>query len=155
MKNTRKTPRIPAQPPIVYFGAIFIGVLLNHFYTVDAIPKGVRLFAGIPLTLLSICLSAFAFREFIRRGVSVDHKKSTKLLITTGPFRISRNPLYLSGIVLVFGVGVALDNLWIIGLLIPAILLVIYGTVLPEEKYLQGRFGELYLKYRSSVRRWI
>jgi protein-S-isoprenylcysteine O-methyltransferase Ste14 len=155
MNDNRETLRIRAQPPIIFFGAIIIGILLNHWIPAKWSPKLVQLFAGIPLTLFSMFLASITFREFITHGVSVDHKKPTRMIIATGPFRFTRNPLYVSGILLVVGVGVLLNNLWIIGLLVPSVFLVMYGAILQEERYLTNKFGEEYLKYKSSVRRWL
>jgi protein-S-isoprenylcysteine O-methyltransferase Ste14 len=155
MNNNRETPRIRAQPPIIYFGTIIIGILFNHWFPAKWSPKLVQLCAGIPFTLFSAFLASITFREFIRHGVSVDHKKPTRKIITTGPFRFTRNPLYISGILLVVGVGVLLNNLWIVGLLVPSVFLVMYGAILQEERYLSTKFGEEYLKYKSSVRRWL
>ena len=143
------------QPPIIYFSAIILGAILNRYVNIRLLPLSVRLVAGIPITLASLCLSALTFREFINYGVSVDHKKPTKLIITSGPFRFSRNPLYLSGIMLVLGAGLILNSIWVIGMLIPSVLLVRYGSIQREEWYLLDRFGAEYERYTSSVRRWI
>jgi protein-S-isoprenylcysteine O-methyltransferase Ste14 len=151
----RKTPRILAQPSVIYLGTIVIGFFLDRIFHTGFLPLSLRLTAGIPITLISIGLSALTFRTFIKHGASVDHKKPTEVLITTGPFRISRNPLYLSGVILVFGMGLMLNSLWILGMLIPSTLLVQYGAIQPEEAYLLAKFDKKYVKYRSTVRRWL
>ena len=149
------TPRIVAQPPVVYLGTIVIGFVLNRFFHTGFLHLSLRLIAGIPITLISIGLSALTFRTFIKHGASVDHKKATEVLITTGPFHISRNPLYLSGVILVIGMGLVLNSLWILAMLIPSMLLIQYGAIYPEEAYLLEKFGKEYVEYKSSVRRWI
>ncbi len=76
-------------------------------------------------------------------------------IITTGPFRYSRNPAYVALTLLCVGLGVLLDNPWILVLLLPAVLLVHFGVVRREERYLERRFGEEYRRYKASVRRWL
>jgi protein-S-isoprenylcysteine O-methyltransferase Ste14 len=75
--------------------------------------------------------------------------------MTSGPFSISRNPLYLGGIVIFFGMALLINFLWpLLALIISAILCQTF-LILPEEKYLEEKFGEEYLVYKSTVRRWI
>ena len=155
MSKSRETPTIFMQPPLIFFSAIILGAVMNRFVATSLFPLLVRLGAGIPVTLVSLCLSALTFREFNKYDASIDYKKPPKLIITTGPFRLSRNPLYLSGIMLVLGAGLILNSLWVIGMLIPSIFLVRYGAIQCEERCLHDRFGAEYERYSSSVRRWI
>jgi protein-S-isoprenylcysteine O-methyltransferase Ste14 len=149
------TARVKVFPPALYVSAIVLGFGLNLLLPVRILPTGVQLGAGIPIVLFSVFLAAVTFREFFKHGTSSDHKKPAKLLITSGPFRCSRNPLYISGMLLVVGTAVLVDSVWTIGLLLPVILIVRHWAILPEEGYLARKFGEKYLNYKSTVRRWL
>ena len=74
--------------------------------------------------------------------------------MTAKQIRMGHN-LYLAGMLLVMGMAVVLDSLWILGLLVPVIVVVRQAAVLPEERYLVKKFGEQYLNYKSTVRRWL
>jgi protein-S-isoprenylcysteine O-methyltransferase Ste14 len=94
-------------------------------------------------------------RQFNTNNQPTDPGRPTSKIMTSGPFSISRNPLYLGGIVIFFGMALLINFLWpLLALIISAILCQTF-LILPEEKYLEEKFGEEYLVYKSTVRRWI
>jgi len=76
-------------------------------------------------------------------------------LITNGHYRFSRNPAYVSLTLLYLGVGILFDNVWILILVIPVFLVMDLWVVRGEERHLSAKFGEEYLRYKASVRRWL
>ena len=76
-------------------------------------------------------------------------------LVMSGPYRWSRNPLYLALTLIYAGVGLIADDLWILVLLVPLLLLIHWGVVVREERYLEAKFGEAYSRYKERVRRWL
>jgi protein-S-isoprenylcysteine O-methyltransferase Ste14 len=88
-------------------------------------------------------------------GQSENPWKPTTQVIQRGPFRITRNPMYLQMVLVCLGFAVALVNLWILILTPVCAWLLQRLAILPEEKYLEDKFGEAYLAYKRSVRRWI
>jgi protein-S-isoprenylcysteine O-methyltransferase Ste14 len=155
MENQNDKAWFMPSPPILFIGAIIVGVVLNFLIPIEIILLSVRLFVGAPLFICFVIIASLTFRAFIKHGTGFDHKKPTVLIITSGPFRITRNPLYLSGIFLMLGAGLILNNIWVLGLTVPVVIALIYGMVIPEEKFLTEKFGKEYLRYKSSVRRWI
>jgi protein-S-isoprenylcysteine O-methyltransferase Ste14 len=147
--------RAVIAPPLVFAAAIAAGIVLDLFIPVDLLPAAVQLCTGSALIGFAVFLSAVSFRSFIKNRTTSGHRKDTLMLITDGPFRYTRNPLYLSGLLLVFGFGLLLDSVWIVALTAPAMVIVHFTAVLREEDYLLSRFGPKYEHYRSSVRRWI
>jgi protein-S-isoprenylcysteine O-methyltransferase Ste14 len=147
--------RVAIPPPLVFVAAIIIGVILDLLVPVNLLPGAAQLGAGLPVIVFSVFLSAVSFQSFAKNGTTSGHKKKTAVLITDGTFRYTRNPLYLSGLLLVLGFGVLLDSIWIVALIVPAMCFIQYGVILKEEDYLLSRFGKEYQHYRSSVRRWI
>ncbi len=81
--------------------------------------------------------------------------KLAATLVVTGPFRFTRNPMYLSATLLYCGLGVSLDLVWVILLLPLALVIVHYRVILREEVALERQFGQDYLDYKASVRRWL
>ena len=75
--------------------------------------------------------------------------------MTGGPFRYSRNPLYLGLILLYAGIATAVDAVVVLVFLVPAVVVLYYGVIVREERYLERAFGEDYRSYKARVRRWL
>jgi protein-S-isoprenylcysteine O-methyltransferase Ste14 len=75
--------------------------------------------------------------------------------VTGGPFRFTRNPIYLGMFLGLIGLAIAFDSLWVLAMLVPFALVIRYGVVAREESYLERKFGDVYLAYKSGVRRWL
>ena len=110
---------------------------------------------GVMLLLVGGSLVVLARRELARHAQPTDPGHPTQKVVTTGVFSISRNPLYLGGIVMLAGVALACQLLWVLMLLIPSIMACQYWLIVPEERYLATTFGERYRLYTARVRRWI
>jgi protein-S-isoprenylcysteine O-methyltransferase Ste14 len=135
------------RPPIVFLFAILLGVVLNQAWPLPFVASPFR-----PLGLLFIFC---AVREFRAAGTPVRGNKRTSTIVRTGPYRFSRNPIYLSFILLVLGLSVVLNDIWLLVTLVPAIGF-IAGIVIPrEERFLERNFSDQYLSYKATVRRWL
>jgi protein-S-isoprenylcysteine O-methyltransferase Ste14 len=89
-----------------------------------------------------------------RNNTSVDFNKPTTMLVTKGPFRFTRNPLYLALLMFYLGIAILVNSLWFF----PFLLLMFFlfnKTARKEESYLEDRFGDTYRKYKNRVRRWL
>ncbi len=91
----------------------------------------------------------------IRAGTSPDPGEPTKKIVVDGPFRLSRNPIYLSFTIIYAGITILTDASWPILLLPAAILVVQRGVIDREERYLEEKFGQEYMQYKARVRRWL
>lgn len=110
---------------------------------------------GIALLIASYRNIKWCFRLFSAAKTNTNTTKPALAIVDAGPFRISRNPMYLSYVVGFLGLGL-LANSWPMLLLTPVfVYLISVGIILPEEKYLERVFGDDYLKYKSTRRRWI
>jgi len=107
------------------------------------------------LLVAGIALSISALFLFQSSGQEPEPWKPSPLLIGRGPYRLSRNPIYVSMVLLQSAFGLVFDNLWVVMLSLPALLVVHYTAVLPEERYLADRFGDAYSKYIASVPRYL
>jgi protein-S-isoprenylcysteine O-methyltransferase Ste14 len=102
-----------------------------------------------------LVLSGAVVRHFRRAGTPVTPWRETRHLVLSGPYRFSRNPDYVGQALIVGGLGLLLRVAWVILALAPALLLVRYGVIAREERYLERRFGEEYRQFRGRIRRWL
>jgi protein-S-isoprenylcysteine O-methyltransferase Ste14 len=89
------------------------------------------------------------------RGTRVETNKPTTRIVANGPYRFTRNPIYIGMLLGQAGLAVGFDSLWILATLVPFYLVIRYGVIAREEVYLESKFGDVYLSYMSRVRRWL
>ena len=155
MADERDNAGVVAPPPLIYLGPLVLGLLLNRKFPVPFLPRRIAPLLGWPLVGGGMLLAGWFFRTMRRADTPVDPREPVSRLVTTGPFRYTRNPGYLSMAMIYTGVA-SLANSLSCMLLLPAVLLVIQrGVIEREERYLEGKFGEEYLRYKAQVRRWI
>src|SRR5687768_12854911 len=110
---------------------------------------------GVALITVGVVLGVSAFVQFLRKDTSVMPHKPTTAIIRSGPFRITRNPVYLAMTLGYIGAALMLNTMWPL-LILPLVLLVVHrGVIMREERYLEQKFGDEYNTYKVSVRRWI
>ena len=144
-------------PPLVFLGAILLGVIAQRM----AVPlsllfaPGLRVAVGVLILACSVGLVVSARIFFKRTGQSPIPWKPTPELILQGPYRFTRNPMYVGVTLFVVGLGLTVNNIWISLFAAPALLAVHFIAVLPEERYLAEKFGEDYRSFRARVRRYL
>lgn len=111
--------------------------------------------AGKVCMMVAVGLFAWSFAALARHGTTMEHGKATTALVTSGPYRWSRNPMYVALGLLLAGFAVEYDNAWWAGLTIMFVVAVHVFTVRREETYLDALFGADYRRYRDTVRRWV
>lgn len=151
----RDTAGVRVPPPFLYIAALALGFALEALLPSAALPAALAWGAGALLLAAGLTLAAAFFRSFSRAQTPVDLRKPTAALVTTGPYRLSRNPGYLSLAIIYAGIAVATSSLWTFVSLIPALLAVEYRVIRREETYLERRFGQEYTAYKRQTRRWI
>jgi protein-S-isoprenylcysteine O-methyltransferase Ste14 len=154
-ESTQDNPGVIAPPPLVYAGALAIGLLLHRFFPIKCLPGVAARLLGRVCMSLSGMLALSALVEMRRAGTHVDPRQPAMALVTQGPFRLTRNPLYLSLTLLYAGIALMVNSLWAILLLPGAVIVIRYGVINREERYLERTFGEQYLSYKAKVRRWV
>ncbi len=149
------TPNLVARPPVVYLCSIAGGLLLHLVWPVAVVPGDAEGPLGGLLILAAVALFAISVREFRRSATPIRATRPPTAVVTTGPYRLSRNPIYLSFTLFQLGVAVWANSAWLLGTLVPTLGLMSRGVIAREEDYLAQRFGEPYLAYKASVRRWL
>ncbi len=155
--HTAKTERagVIALPPLIYLGFLAAGAALEYLVPTDTLPEAVQFPLGIAFSLIGAAIMPFVLPLFRKAGTPFDVRKPATALITGGAFRFSRDPAYLALTLLYAGIAIAADSIWVLGLLIPTVVIMHYGVIRPEERHLESRFGEEYLRYKRAVRRWL
>ncbi len=148
-------PGVRFPPPLVYLAAVLIGAAIDRFVPIHILPAGLKNWLGGALALLALTISVLSIREFIKIKTAIRPDRPASALVTRGPFRYSRNPMYLALSMLQLGVGISMNNVWVVVLLMPVIAWITRRVIAPEERYLIGKFGQVYLDYQSNVRRWL
>jgi protein-S-isoprenylcysteine O-methyltransferase Ste14 len=144
-------------PPLIFFGAILLGVIVQRVAVPLSLPlaPGLRVTAGVLILACAVSLVVSARILFKRTGQSPIPWKPTPELILQGPYRFTRNPMYVGVTLFLLGLGLTVNNLWISLFAAPALLAVHFIAVLPEERYLSEKFGESYRSFLAQVRRYV
>lgn len=157
MAEKRDTPGVVAPPPLIFLGALALGVGLD--FGVLRVPTGLpgwfRFGIGGVFAAAALGLAAAALWRFRRAGTAVEPWRPSTALVTDGVYRFTRNPIYLGMALLYLGSALALDSGVALALLAPLLATVQVGVIGREERYLESKFGDEYRRYRASVRRWI
>jgi protein-S-isoprenylcysteine O-methyltransferase Ste14 len=146
--------RVLLRPPIVFLCAILMGIALNRAWSLPFLPSTLG-WLGRLVTLCAVLLLLLSFREFRAAGTSVRGSKRTTTIVRTGPYRFSRNPIYVSFILLVLGLSVWLNDLWLLVTLVPAVGFIAAVVIPREERFLERNFHDQYSSYKATVRRWL
>ena len=141
--------------PIVFAASFAVGALLSVVLPPPALRGIERWPLGIVLVALGLAFGLPAMRAMRRAGTSPNPHVASAALVEDGTFRFSRNPMYVSMVLIFAGLAVMLRETWSLVLLIPAVFIVQRMVIEPEERYLEGKFGEAYASYKARVRRWL
>lgn len=142
-------------PPIYFFVSIVLMVTLHYLAPIRQLLSMPFIYAGVPLVLGGICITAVVARAFTRVGTPVVPFEKSTVVVTNGLFRFSRNPMYLGMVTVLVGVALLLGSAAAFGP-IPIFVWLIYNQFIrPEEQFLEELFGEEYLAYKRKVRRCV
>ena len=117
-------------------------------------PQAFNVAVGAALVVIAIALFVSSVGKFRAAGTAVPANKPTTAIVRTGPYRFSRNPIYLAFSLLQLGIAIWVNSLWLLATLAVALAL-IHVVIAREERYLERKFGAEYLAYKASVRRWL
>ena len=148
-------PGVLVPPPVLFGGAIILGLILQGQSKWFFAPVFVQHMLGPLLVVFGILLAAWAAATFLEAGTNVLPHKPSHAVVTSGPFRFSRNPMYVGLVMVTLGAAMIANTVWILILLVPAVLILDRGVIIREEAYLARKFGDPYLGYCRNVRRWL
>ncbi|MEW6440669.1 MAG: isoprenylcysteine carboxylmethyltransferase family protein [bacterium] len=143
------------HPPVIYAAAFLVGLLLHAWLPLRFLPGATIVWIAAPLVSIAVFVVLSAVWALTRAHTTFDARKPTTSIVTGGPYRLTRNPAYLSLTLLYIGVAALFNSLAILGMVVPAVVVTHFGVILREESYLERKFGDEYRRYKARVRRWI
>ncbi|TPW16301.1 MAG: hypothetical protein FD129_748 [bacterium] len=148
-------PGVFVHPPFLYLGGLAVLIAAHYFRPWPIAASRALFLPGILVAIVGFVLAGWGRRTMIAAGTNVNPSKPSLAIVDGGPFRFTRNPLYVSISIVFLGATLILNE-WA-GLILLAVILIVmhFGVVLREERYLEAKFGESYRDYRRRVRRWI
>ena len=156
MNDTADTAQVIVRPPFAWGLAVIAGFALDWLLPLPFLPAGLAAgWIGGLVFVLALALFAWAIVTMTSDGSSVPTNLPTATIVESGPYRFTRNPIYLGMFLGLIGLAITFDNLWLLVMLVPFALVIRYGVVAREEAYLERKFGDVYRDYRSRVRRWL
>jgi protein-S-isoprenylcysteine O-methyltransferase Ste14 len=142
------------RPPVLYVAALAAMLLLRWVWPVPIL-GGAAFWPGVALVVLGVGILVWGRRTLVAGGTNVDPSLPSTAVVTSGPYRFSRNPLYLGLAIVYLGLTLVFDALWGIVLLALALIVMHLGVIQREERYLERKFGDGYRQYRTAVRRYL
>ena len=153
--SKKDTAGVIAPPPLIYLAGLVIGLGLGYFSPTPFLPRSLAYGFGAVLIAIGAWIMIPARGMMLRAGTAIRPTMPTTALVTTGPFRFTRNPLYVGATLFYLGIAVAARSLWALVLLLVVLVVMQRGVIDREERYLERKFGADYVRYKERVRRWI
>jgi len=155
MVNPPDNAGVRVPPPVLYAAAVFGGFALNRRWPL-AVGAGVviNVLASM-FALAGVALAVSSVGNFRRSRTSIVPIRPATALVISGPYRFTRNPMYVSLAAMTIAAGLLVNSWWVMLLLVVVLLIVRVLVIGPEERYLRRRFGADYIAYTHHVRRWV
>jgi protein-S-isoprenylcysteine O-methyltransferase Ste14 len=155
MHSSSDVPNVLILPPLLYGLALAVGFLVHWITPRPIVSSTAGYWIGGVLFASGVFLAIWGRRVMERAGTNVNPTLPSTALVATGPFLFSRNPLYVALTLIYVGLALLANALWVLVLIVPVLLIMHYGVVRREERYLEARFADAYREYRSRVRRYV
>jgi len=149
------TAGVRVPPPLIFFFFFSIGLALSHWIPTDYMDAAAAHWVGGVLIAIGVVVALSAVYNFARAGTNLRPDRPSSALVRTGPYRFTRNPMYLSMTIVYVGVALMLQSVWSLVLLPVVIALIQTQVIRREEAYMERRFGADYVRLKREVRRWI
>lgn len=155
MTHPDNGPGILFPPPLIYFIGFLFAYAMNRFYPIPMFGPPLSIVVALLAVTPSAVLGLWSLVEFLRARTNLFPHKPSSSLVIVGPYRVTRNPMYLSLTLLYVSFGFLLSIAWAF-IVLPAIMFIMnVYVIIREESYLESRFGEQYRAYKQQVRRWL
>lgn len=156
MSGDRDNSNAVLRPPIAWALAFAAGLALDWLYPLPFVPDFVpRVWVGVLVFAAGFGLAIWAIVTMVKAGTHVPTNQPTTAIVVQGPYRFTRNPIYIGMFLGQIGLAIGFDSLWVLAMLVPFYIVIRYGVVGREEAYLERKFGDAYVGYKSRVRRWL
>ena len=147
--------QVVGHPPLIYLAGILVGLGLDAIWPAPQLTAAVQYVLGGALFLAGLAIVLACAWTFRRAGTTVPTGTPTTALVIHGLYRHSRNPIYVALTLAYLGIAAAVDSPWFLATLVPVLVIMRYGVIAREERYLEAKFGQAYRDYKAQVRRWL
>jgi protein-S-isoprenylcysteine O-methyltransferase Ste14 len=155
MTDPTDRPGVLVLPPLLYLAALVTALVLQWFVPITLpLPLLVRCMGGI-LLVAGVAFGGAGRRAFTKAGTNVNPMQPATVIVSSGAYRVSRNPMYVGMAVALFGLAILTRIGWLLVVLLPVLVTMHWGVIRREERYLERKFGAEYLAFRSRVRRYL
>ena len=155
----RDHPDVAIWPPLLFMGAVGLAIVLDRLLPLGLLQRfgvaGWQFWLGLVVAIFGILLGIAGIAEFSRAGTNVHPHQPALRIVSTGPYRLTRNPMYLGALLFLLGLALSGSMDWLLVLLVPVAAILHYGVVRREERYLTDKFGDPYLDYLARTKRWL
>lgn len=155
MSTNADHPDVLVRPPLLYAAALLVVLLLRWIRPWPILPPHLVPWLGLGLVAAALAIGIPGRLALKDAGTSVNPGKPTTAIVTKGPYRFTRNPLYVGLTCIFVGLALAFDTGWGFVVLVPLFVTLHFGVVRREERYLESKFGDEYRRYRARVRRYL
>jgi protein-S-isoprenylcysteine O-methyltransferase Ste14 len=157
MASGNDNPGVILPPPLIFAAFLGVGLAIDFFLfrVASGVPAGGRYAAAAVLAAAALLLGFGALFRFRRAGTNPEPWRPTTAIVRDGVYRFTRNPMYLGMALLYAAIAVAADSAVALIFLVPLLVVIRYGVIAREERYLEAKFGDEYRRYQASVRRWL
>jgi protein-S-isoprenylcysteine O-methyltransferase Ste14 len=143
------------RPPLVYLVSLGVGLLVHWFWPVPWLPASIHVAIGVVLVVVAVALFVVSVRTFKKAGTPVPGDLPTTIIVRAGPYRFSRNPIYVAFTLFLVGIAAWVNSAAVLVMALPALGLMALVVIPREERYLEAKFPAEYLPYKRDVRRWL
>ena len=154
-QETSDHPGVIAFPPLIWLVGAVLSGFAHYFFPHRLMSPEISRPIGIALAIVAPSLALWAAGVLKAAGTNVNPGRPALLIVRRGPYRFTRNPMYLAICLLQVALGFLLNDWLSLAFAIPLALVLHYGVILREERYLEAKFGDQYLVLKRDVRRWI
>lgn len=154
-ENDIKGAAVKLPPPLVFLTVIFTAYGIHELWPLAIFHSTITQYLGIIMIVVGFVIIILSSWYFKQAKTNIEPWKPTTTIISTGIYRYSRNPIYVTFCLIQIGIGLILNSAWILGSFIVSAIAVYHIAIKKEEFYLENKFGEEYINYKSKVRRWL
>jgi protein-S-isoprenylcysteine O-methyltransferase Ste14 len=149
--------QITLHPVVIVIGCLLVSVFARQTWHLNLAPGILTVFRylGIAFQITGVAVLLMSYGSMAAARTTIDPSEHSSKVVTSGLYAYSRNPIYLGWFLLIAGIGFRNASLLVLVIAVTMVLLLYRAVILEEEAYLEKKFGEEYLRYKRSVRRWL
>ena len=155
MTSVQDSARVKIPPPLTYAVGLGAGLLLSRWIPSRWLPAAICRISGWTLVVAACSLAVPSLALFFRKKTAIRPDRPASTLAVSGPYRLTRNPMYLSLALAYAAIAILNQSIWALVFLLPVLFIINRYVIMPEERYLERRFGAMYVQYKTRVGRWI